>query len=165
MFLLIQLQSEACNFTKSITLPWVHFTFFFKLYKWYQITYMTNHIYDVSYMTFAESGLCTGYIDVLLYFMDITFCYYLIIFQGLRTYQSSTSISHFILVFYPCLLSTFTKILISFLILNFLSHLKNFPNVSKPPLKSLLAFIETRWRETCLEPSSASTMELFRKNS
>ena len=66
VFLLIQLQSEACNFTKSITLPWVHFTFFLKLYKWYQITYMTNHIYDVSYMTFAESGIWTGYNFLLL---------------------------------------------------------------------------------------------------
>ena len=32
---------EACNFTKSNTLPWVFFTFF-KLYKWYQ---KASHFY------------------------------------------------------------------------------------------------------------------------
>ena len=33
---LVKLQALACNFTKSITLPWVFLTFL-KLYKWYQI--------------------------------------------------------------------------------------------------------------------------------
>ena len=33
----IQKVAEACNFTKSNSPPWVFFTFFFKLYKWYQI--------------------------------------------------------------------------------------------------------------------------------
>ena len=34
--LLVKLQAEVCNFTKSNIPPWVFFTFF-KLYKWYQI--------------------------------------------------------------------------------------------------------------------------------
>ena len=34
--LLVKLHAEACNFTKSITPPWVFFMFF-KLYKWCQI--------------------------------------------------------------------------------------------------------------------------------
>ena len=33
---LLLVQAEACNFTKSNTPPWMFFTFF-KLYKWYQI--------------------------------------------------------------------------------------------------------------------------------
>ena len=37
LLLLVKLQAEACNFTKSNSPPWVFFTFF-KLYKWYQIT-------------------------------------------------------------------------------------------------------------------------------
>ena len=36
VLLLVNLQVEACSFTKSNTPPWVLFTFF-KLYKWYQI--------------------------------------------------------------------------------------------------------------------------------
>ena len=36
VILSVKLQTEACNFTKSITPPWVFFTFF-KLYKWCQI--------------------------------------------------------------------------------------------------------------------------------
>ena len=36
MLLLFKLQAEACDFTKSNTLPWVFFTFF-KLYECYQI--------------------------------------------------------------------------------------------------------------------------------
>ena len=36
VLLLVKLQAEACNFTKSKTPPWVFFTFF-KLYKCYQI--------------------------------------------------------------------------------------------------------------------------------
>ena len=35
LILLVKLQAEACNFTKSVTPPWVLFTFF-KLNKWYQ---------------------------------------------------------------------------------------------------------------------------------
>ena len=33
---LLDLQGEACNFTKSNAPPWMFFTFF-KLYKWHQI--------------------------------------------------------------------------------------------------------------------------------
>ena len=33
---LLLVQAEVCNFTKSNTPPWMFFTFF-KLYKWYQI--------------------------------------------------------------------------------------------------------------------------------
>ena len=36
VLLLVKLQASVCNFTKSITPPWVCFKFF-KLYKWYQI--------------------------------------------------------------------------------------------------------------------------------
>ena len=36
MLLLVKLQAEACNYTKSNTPPWKFFTFF-KLYEWYQI--------------------------------------------------------------------------------------------------------------------------------
>ena len=36
VLLLVKLQAEACNLSKSNTPPWVNFTFF-KLYKWYQI--------------------------------------------------------------------------------------------------------------------------------
>ena len=35
VLLLVKLQTEAWNFTKSNTAPWVFFTFF-KLYKWHQ---------------------------------------------------------------------------------------------------------------------------------
>ena len=48
VLLLVNLQTEVCNFTKSNTPPWVFFTFF-KLYKWYQvaqritITFSFNH--------------------------------------------------------------------------------------------------------------------------
>ena len=44
LLLLVKLQAEACNFTRSNTPPWVFFTLF-KLYEWYQIeqriTYVT----------------------------------------------------------------------------------------------------------------------------
>ena len=36
VLLLVKLQAETCNFTKSNTLSWVLLTFF-KLHKWYQI--------------------------------------------------------------------------------------------------------------------------------
>ena len=36
VILLVKVQAEACNFTKSITPPWVFFTFF-KVYKWCQV--------------------------------------------------------------------------------------------------------------------------------
>ena len=37
VLILVKLQTEACNFTKINTPPWMFFTFF-KLYKSYQIT-------------------------------------------------------------------------------------------------------------------------------
>ena len=43
VLLLVKLQVEASNFTKSSTPPWMCFTFF-KLYKWYQIAQRTTHI-------------------------------------------------------------------------------------------------------------------------
>ena len=44
VLLLVKMQAEACNFTKSNTPPWGFFTFF-KLYKWYQIVQsITNTI-------------------------------------------------------------------------------------------------------------------------
>ena len=36
VLILVKLQAEACNFTKTNTPPWVFFTFL-KLYKWYEI--------------------------------------------------------------------------------------------------------------------------------
>ena len=42
--LLLLLQAEACNFTKSNTPPWVFFTFF-KLYEWYQIAQSTTYVH------------------------------------------------------------------------------------------------------------------------
>ena len=38
--LLLKLQTEICNFTESINVPWV----FFKLYKWYQITQSVTYV-------------------------------------------------------------------------------------------------------------------------
>ena len=42
VLVLVNLQASACSFTKSITLPWVFFTFF-KLYKWYQIAQSVSY--------------------------------------------------------------------------------------------------------------------------
>ena len=44
VLLLVQLQAEACNFTKSNTLLWVFFTFF-NLNKWHQIAQSTSSSY------------------------------------------------------------------------------------------------------------------------
>ena len=44
LLLLVKLQANACNFTKSNTPPWVFFTFF-KLYEWYEIAQSTA--YDI----------------------------------------------------------------------------------------------------------------------
>ena len=41
--LLVKLQAQACNFTKSNIPPWVFFTFF-NLYKWYQVAQRTTNI-------------------------------------------------------------------------------------------------------------------------
>ena len=43
VILLVKLQVEASNFTKSITPPWVIFTFF-RLYKWYQIAQSASYM-------------------------------------------------------------------------------------------------------------------------
>ena len=43
VLLLVKLQVEASNFTKSGTPPWMCFTFF-KLCKWYQIAQRTTHV-------------------------------------------------------------------------------------------------------------------------
>ena len=43
VLILIKLQTEACNFTKINTPPWVFFAFF-KLYRWYQIAQRTTNI-------------------------------------------------------------------------------------------------------------------------
>ena len=42
VLLLVKLQTEACNFTKSNTPPWVFFTSF-KLYEWYQEPNRATH--------------------------------------------------------------------------------------------------------------------------
>ena len=50
VLLLVKLQVEACNFTKSNAPPWVFFMFF-KLHKWYQITQrITSVKIHVSYL-------------------------------------------------------------------------------------------------------------------
>ena len=46
VLLLIKLQAEACNFTKSNTPPWVFFAFF-ELYEWYQIAQSTTVFYQL----------------------------------------------------------------------------------------------------------------------
>ena len=47
VLILVNLQAEACNFTKINTSPWVIFTFL-KLYKWYQIAqHITYNSYNV----------------------------------------------------------------------------------------------------------------------
>ena len=47
VLILVKLQAEACNFTKTNILPWV-FLMFFKLCKWYQtaqrITFDNIHL-------------------------------------------------------------------------------------------------------------------------
>ena len=48
VLLLVKLQAEACNFTKSNTPPWVFFTFF-KLSTWYQIAQRTKFLILVSF--------------------------------------------------------------------------------------------------------------------
>ena len=42
VLLLVKLQGESCNFTKSNIPPWMFFMFF-KLYKRYQNTQLTTH--------------------------------------------------------------------------------------------------------------------------
>ena len=42
VILLVRLQALTCNFTKSVTPPWV-LLLFFKLYKWYQTTQSVSH--------------------------------------------------------------------------------------------------------------------------
>ena len=58
VLLLLKLQDNACNFTKSNTNPWQFFTFF-KLQKWYQIaqsiSYIHSHFY--SQPNFALQGI------------------------------------------------------------------------------------------------------------
>ena len=44
MLLLVKLQIEAWNFTKSHTPLWVFFTSF-KLYKWYQIAQSVTYVF------------------------------------------------------------------------------------------------------------------------
>ena len=43
VLLLVKLQAEACNFTKSNNPPWAFFNFC-KLYKWYQIVRIVSYI-------------------------------------------------------------------------------------------------------------------------
>ena len=45
VLLLVKLQAEACNFTKSNTPSRVFFTFF-KLYKWYQIAQSITMLWE-----------------------------------------------------------------------------------------------------------------------
>ena len=53
VLLLVKLQAETWNFTKSNTHPWVLFTFF-KLYKWYQIPQSVNISFLFSLKTFEN---------------------------------------------------------------------------------------------------------------
>ena len=52
VLLLVMLETEACNFTKSNTSVTRMFFVFSKLYKWYQIV---QHITNVSISPFAEA--------------------------------------------------------------------------------------------------------------
>ena len=56
VLLLVKLQAESCNFTKSDIPPWVFFTFF-KLYEWFQIAQSTTFygfvLPNFSYYPFA----------------------------------------------------------------------------------------------------------------
>ena len=59
LLLLVQLQSEACNFTKSNTPSWVFFTFL-KFYKWYQIVqsisyFQTIPSYQIHYLIITDN--------------------------------------------------------------------------------------------------------------
>ena len=72
LLLLVKLQSEACNFTKDNTDPWVFFTFF-KLYKWYQIAQSITNVpkflsmkwahleFDVLFLYFARECSATNH--------------------------------------------------------------------------------------------------------
>ena len=72
LLLLVKLQSEACNFTKDNTDPWVFFTFF-KLYKWYQIAQSITNVpkflsmkwahleFDVLFLYFVRECSATNY--------------------------------------------------------------------------------------------------------
>ena len=53
VLLLVKLQSEACNFTKDNTGPWVFFTFF-KLYKRYQIAQSITNVSKFLSMKWAH---------------------------------------------------------------------------------------------------------------
>ena len=49
--ILLQLQTECRNFTKSNTRPWIFFTFL-KLYKWYQIAQSITNVLSGTYDVF-----------------------------------------------------------------------------------------------------------------
>ena len=61
VFILINLQASACNFTESNTAPWVFFTFF-KLYKWYQIARSVSYrtlpnIHEITFLQKANDSV------------------------------------------------------------------------------------------------------------
>ena len=66
VLLLVKLQVETCNFTKSNTLPWVFFTFF-KLCKWYQIgqrtTYRQNEFLNPKLHRLLSNSLIQPHFD------------------------------------------------------------------------------------------------------
>ena len=49
VLLLVKLQAEACDFTKSNTAPWMFFLFF-KLNRWYQVT--QSIIFSMTFLSF-----------------------------------------------------------------------------------------------------------------
>ena len=55
VLLLVKLKVEACNFTKSKTLPWVFLTFF-KLDKWYHISQSIK--YAIKHLSFSIGEQC-----------------------------------------------------------------------------------------------------------
>ena len=60
VLLLVKLQTEAWNFTKSNTAPWVFFTFF-KLYKWHQTA---QSIGIISIKIFPERVSSSGQLNI-----------------------------------------------------------------------------------------------------
>ena len=60
--ILLQLQTESRNFTKSNTRPWIFFTFL-KLYKWYQIAQSITNVLSGTYDVLMLNSNIWGFRD------------------------------------------------------------------------------------------------------
>ena len=69
LLLLIKLQNNTCDFTKSNTRPWVFFSFF-KLYNWYQIAQ------SLSFLMFFPAVKAHGSHTIRFNLVAITHLYY-----------------------------------------------------------------------------------------